>query len=107
MLPEEVPTLTQLIDLIRTLTHYPRGTRTKFAKHLGVSPQQLNGWLSRTRHIRREPGGSITLQMLKWAKAREAKQKEGDGRATNTPAASGPNQNIQSNERKNSGRRKT
>jgi len=47
-----------------------RGKKTELATFLGTSPQGLNDWLSG----RCEPGGEVTLLMLEWVTAEEAKQ---------------------------------
>jgi hypothetical protein len=47
------------------------GKKTELARVLAVSPQRVTNWLS----LDRAPNGEVTLQMLRWVEAEEAKQK--------------------------------
>ena len=47
-----------------------RGKKTELAKYLGVSYVSVSQWLSG----RFAPNGEVTLQMLAWVQAEEAKQ---------------------------------
>ncbi|MDB6110907.1 MAG: hypothetical protein JWR69_2657 [Pedosphaera sp.] len=57
-----------------------RGKKTELAGFLDASRQQVNAWLSGAKM----PGGEITLLMLEWVQAEEAKQQETPGGASNT-----------------------
>jgi hypothetical protein len=58
-----------------------RGKKTELADFLDVSVTRVTQWLSRNR----APNGEVTLLMLRWVTAEEAKQKKsGPGSATNT-----------------------
>ena len=49
-----------------------RGKKTELAACIGASRQQVNAWLQGEKM----PGGEVTLRMLDWVQAEEAKQKE-------------------------------
>jgi hypothetical protein len=49
-----------------------RGKKSELARFLGVPRQRINDWLSGVR----APGGEVTLQLLEWVQAGEAKPKE-------------------------------
>lgn len=73
-----------------------RGTKAEIALHLGVVPQRLNDWLSGVN----EPGGEITLRLLEWVTAAEAKQtKKRAGSVRARPALKTRNQKSPSNEK--------
>jgi hypothetical protein len=57
-----------------------RGKKKDLAKFLGVGATRVSNWLSQDR----APNGEVTLLMLEWVTAEEAKQKSGPGSATNT-----------------------
>jgi transcriptional regulator with XRE-family HTH domain len=71
--------LTALLARINRATAQ-RGTKTELAKYLGVSRQRVTNWLS----LDSAPNGEITLQMLEWVQAREAKKRKALGSAINT-----------------------
>jgi transcriptional regulator with XRE-family HTH domain len=77
------PTLKQLLARVRVLTNpkVRRGRRAKLAKDLGVSRSLVTGWLSGIF----EPGGDLTLQLLKWVAAEEAQQNKSPGTAQTAP----------------------
>jgi len=70
MVKRATPELDRLFRRVRTLTK-ARGAAVSLAEHLGVSRSTLSDWLSG----RFEPGGEVTLRLLKWVTAAEAKQK--------------------------------
>lgn len=96
------PTLGQLLERVRVLTdpETHRGKRSELAEHLEVSPSQVTGWLDG----KIKPNGDVTLRMLGWADAEEAKQKS-PGSAINTTRAAAQRRSS-SNEKPTSGRRK-
>ena len=59
-----------LMKRIKALTTKP-GSKGKLATRCGVPLGSLSQWLSG----KREPGGAITLKLLNWVEAEEAKQK--------------------------------
>jgi transcriptional regulator with XRE-family HTH domain len=71
-----------------------RGKKTELAKYLGVSHVSVSQWLSG----RFAPNGEVTLQMLAWVLAEEAKQ-NAPGGASNT-ARSKPHVSESSYEKK-------
>ena len=71
--------LQELLERVREASR-ATGRRAELARQLGCSRQQVNGWLSGDRM----PGGEVTLQLLEWVQAEEAKQNKALGSATNT-----------------------
>jgi transcriptional regulator with XRE-family HTH domain len=60
-----------------------RGDQSRLARDLGkISRQRVSEWLTG----RRRPSGEMTLQLLKWVTAEEAKQKQSAGSASTRPA---------------------
>ena len=64
------PSLAELLTRVRQATE-AKGEKKKLAAMLNVAPQQLSDWLSGNY----SPGGAVTLQLLAWVQANEAKQK--------------------------------
>jgi transcriptional regulator with XRE-family HTH domain len=60
------PVLPKLIERLKKAT-LQRGQKVALAKWLGVHRQSVTDWLSG----KQEPGGEITLRMLKWVEAQE------------------------------------
>ena len=58
-----------LLQRLRFVT-LPRGKKSELAHFLGVPASRVSEWLSGVY----EPGAEITLQLLEWVKAEEAKQ---------------------------------
>jgi transcriptional regulator with XRE-family HTH domain len=48
-----------------------RGKKSELARYMGEPPQRINDWLSGSR----VPSGEVTLHLLDWVTAEEAKQK--------------------------------
>ena len=67
------PAVRNIQDLLIRLNAVaqPTGKKGELARFLGVSPSQLSPWLSG----KREPGGDVTLRLLAWVQAEEAKTK--------------------------------
>lgn len=57
-----------------------RGKQTELARYLKVPQPRVAEWLAGVY----EPGAEITLRMLEWVTAQEAKLKQTPGSATNT-----------------------
>jgi predicted transcriptional regulator len=57
-----------------------RGKKKALAKFLGVGPSRVSNWLS----LNRAPNGEVTLLMLEWVRAEEAKQQKSPGSAVDT-----------------------
>jgi transcriptional regulator with XRE-family HTH domain len=82
-----------------TLAH---GAQSALARHLGISRQALNAWLSSAAL----PTAENTLQLLKWVEAEEAKttqQKSNPGRVCARPGRMTRNKKSTSNEKPKSG----
>lgn len=60
------PVLPKLIERLKNATS-DRGQKTALAKWLGVHRQCVTDWLSG----KQEPGGEITLRLLKWVEQQE------------------------------------
>jgi hypothetical protein len=58
-----------------------RGKKTELANFLGVPLARVSQWLS----LSRAPDGEVTLEMLEWVRAEEAKQKRNRGSAITPP----------------------
>src|SRR5438132_1195440 len=79
---KSTPRLNRVAARIKRLTQTP-GDKTALAVRMEVTPQRLNDWLSGLY----EPGGEITLRLLEWVQAAEAKQQKkraGSGRTQPT-----------------------
>jgi transcriptional regulator with XRE-family HTH domain len=78
------------------------GHQAELARHLGVSRQALNSWLSGTAF----PTAENTLQLLQWVEAEEAKQtKSNPGRARTRPGRMTRKRKSTTNEKPKSGQR--
>lgn len=75
------PKMRDLLSRVRALTA-GRGRKTLLARDLKVPLPRISEWLSG----KNEPGGEITLRLLQWVLAEEAKQKS-PGSATTPPRA--------------------
>jgi transcriptional regulator with XRE-family HTH domain len=64
------PVLSKLMQRLRSATAV-RGQKVALANELGVHRQCVTDWLSG----RKEPGGKITLRLLRWVESWEQKQK--------------------------------
>lgn len=73
----------KLAELIKRVKQaaLPHGKHAALARYLGEPPQRVNDWLSGGRN----PGGEVTLLMLEWVTAEEAKQQKSPGRALTHP----------------------
>lgn len=77
MVKRPTPRLDSLFARVRRLTA-PRGAKGLLADSLGIEASRLSEWLRGDY----EPSGEITLQLLEWVTAAEAKQKEPSGALT-------------------------
>jgi transcriptional regulator with XRE-family HTH domain len=59
----------------------PRGEKKALASRLGISQSKLSDYLAGVY----EPGGDLTLQLLAWVRAKEAKQTKSPGRESPRP----------------------
>jgi transcriptional regulator with XRE-family HTH domain len=82
MVKRPTPELDRLFRRVRKASK-ARGARARLAIYIGVSPTTLSDWLSG----RFEPGGEVTLSMLKWVEAEEAKQQKEEASGASTPKA--------------------
>ena len=60
------PILPKLIERLKKATQ-ERGSKTKLASWLGVTPQKVTDWISE----RVEPSGETTLKLLHWVEQQE------------------------------------
>ncbi|MBI5384894.1 MAG: helix-turn-helix domain-containing protein [Verrucomicrobia bacterium] len=74
------PILPRLLERLRQATA-ARGSKTKLAAWLGVSPQKVTDWLSG----RVEPSGETTLRLLHWVEQQERQQQQSPGSAAARP----------------------
>ncbi len=65
-----------LLDRVERLCE----NKAELARELLVTPHHVHNWLKARRY---EPGGEVTLHLLEWATAEEAKQNKAAGDATN------------------------
>lgn len=79
MTQRQLTKIAALLKRVRKATEQ-RGKKSELANFLGVRSQVLSDWLSG----RFTPGGEITLLMLEWVAAEEAKQPNAPASATNT-----------------------
>jgi len=80
------------------------GAQSQLARHLGISRQALNEWLSGSAL----PTAENTLQLLKWVEAEEAKttqQKSNPRRVRPRPGRTTRNRKLTSNEKPKSGQK--
>lgn len=56
--------------------------KSELARRLGVTSSHIQKWVTAREY---EPGGEITLAMLEWVQAEEAKQQKSPGRAETRP----------------------
>lgn len=82
------PTFEDLMARL-TLITATRGKKAELARHLDVRMPQLYQWMSGKRH----PNGTVTLQMLAWVQAEEAKQKSPASAQTPAGPKTRPKQN--------------
>ena len=85
--------LDALISRVNNLTS-GYGEKASLARHLGVTRQQLNAWLSGDR----EPSGGVALHLKEWADLREKKH-SAPARATNTRRSERPANQTLSHEK--------
>jgi hypothetical protein len=79
-----------------------RGSQSTLARHLSVSRQALNAWLSGAAL----PTAENTLQLLKWVEAEEAKQKNSNpGHASTRPGRKTRKRRSTSNEKPKTGQK--
>jgi hypothetical protein len=78
------------------------GKKTELAKVLGVPPQRVTNWLS----LDRAPSGEVTLLMLEWVRAEEAKQKGKPGSVEAPPGRRTRSTQFSYEKRKTSPRQK-
>lgn len=89
MSKDELARLNKLLARVDRLTRR-RGAKSELAHSLGVSRQQLNGWLSGSK----QPGAEIALQLLEWVAAVEVKTKKDPGVAVTTPGHKTRKRNV-------------
>lgn len=56
--------------------------KSELARRLGVTSSHIQKWITAREY---EPGGEVTLAMLDWVQAEEAKQTKSPGRALTRP----------------------
>jgi hypothetical protein len=81
----------QLIRRLRALTAQP-GKRSELARFLGVPMPRISEWLSGVY----EPGGEVTLLLLKWVESQERIKQSGPGSVTSTARAQTRKKQIRS-----------
>jgi hypothetical protein len=72
------PRLAKLLDRIERVC----ANKSELARRLEVSPTHIQKWVTAREYA---PGGEITLAMLEWVQAEEAKQKRRPGRVSPRP----------------------
>jgi hypothetical protein len=72
---KSTPRLDTLLDKVERLCK----NKSALARELGVSSQHIQKWVTAREY---EPGGEITLQLLEWVSAEEAKQNKNRSRAS-------------------------
>ena len=77
------------------------GVKAQLARELGVSRQAVNEWLSRTA-----PSAGLTLRLLQWVTAAEAKQKQSAGSVSDARPAHVTRARKSKHEKPNSDRKK-
>jgi hypothetical protein len=74
---KRTPRLNALLDRIERICK----NKSALARELGVSRDHIQKWITARQY---EPGGEITLHLLEWVGAAEAKQRKALGDADNT-----------------------
>src|ERR1700722_10125071 len=78
MTKKRTPRLDALLDRVESLCK----NKSALARELGVSSSHIQKWITAREY---EPGGEITLHLLEWVRAKEARQKEKSRRSVRAP----------------------
>jgi len=95
---KRTPRLDALLDRVERLCE----NKSALAAELGVSRHHVQYWITSRKY---EPGGEITLHLLEWATAEEAKQTS--RRSAQTPRRRKARKTHSSYEKRKSGPRKS